>query len=143
MLLSNKGASVTESLERATPVGEGEIRMFERAFWRPQFALEGYPQIEQPRSPVPGTLNVSDRSINFVPPPGTPSVRIPYELVQDVEVRGNAIAGEPGSMVVKSCFGRFDIVTFNQAGKPDSVATTEAAVEIKARVAAFRTAADK
>jgi len=135
---TRRGVSVTESLERATPTDEGKIRSFDRAFWRPEFAHEGYPQIERSRTLAEGSLAVSDRSVTFVPPPGTTSVRIPFELVQDVEVRSDAGTGQPGSMIVKSCFGRFDVVAFRRAGKPDSAATAEAAAELKARVAAFQ-----
>ena len=142
LMLTAKGFSVTESLERATPTDEGEPRMFEPAFWRAEFTLEGYPQVEQSRTPTEGILVITERSVSFVPPLGTTSLRIPYELVQDVEVRTNAVTGEAGSMIVKSCFGRFDIVTFQQASNLDPGPTTEAAVQLKARVAAFRTAAD-
>lgn len=140
---SRRGLSVTESLERISPADEGKVTTFERVFWRPQFAVEGYPRIENPRTPVEGVLAVSDRSIGLFPPLGTPSVRIPFELVQDVEVRANTVTGTAASMIVKSCFGRFDIVTFGRAGATDPVATTEAAAELKARVAAFRAAQEK
>ena len=135
---TRQGVSVTESLERSTPNDEGKITTFDRAFWRPEFAHEGYPQIERSRTPAEGSLAVSDRSVTFVPPPGTTSVRIPFDLVQEVDVRNDAGTGQPGSMIVKSCFGRFDIVAFRRAGKPDSAATAEAAGELKARVAAFQ-----
>jgi len=137
-----KGLSVTESLERTTPTDEGEISMFELASWRPEFAREGYPQVEQSRTPIAGTLTLTDRSVSFVPPPGATSVRIPYELVQDVEVSSNAVTDEPRSVIVKSCFGRFDIVTFQQADDRAPGMTAEAAVQLKARMAAFRNAAD-
>jgi hypothetical protein len=45
-------------------------------------------------------------------------------------------------MIVKSCFGRFDIVTFQQADDLAPGVTAEAASQLKARVAAFRKAAD-
>jgi hypothetical protein len=141
MMLTAKGSSVTESLERAAPTDEGEPRTFEPAFWRAEFTLEGYPQVEQSRTPTEGALVITERSVSFVPPLGTTSLRIPYELVQDVEVQTNAVTGKPGSMIVKSCFGRFDIVTFPQGSNLDPGPTTEAAVQLKARVAAFRTAA--
>ena len=32
------------------------------------------------------SLTITDRSVSFIPPPGAISVRIPYDLVQDVEV---------------------------------------------------------
>jgi hypothetical protein len=142
-LLKAKGYSVTESLENSTPTNEGEIGTFEPAFWRPEFALEGYPEVEQSRTPTEGTLAISDRSVFFVPPPGTVSVRIPYELVQGVEVPKNAATGEPRSMIVKSCFGRFDIVTFRQpqSNNVDPVVTAAAADQLKTRVTKFQTAA--
>jgi hypothetical protein len=142
LVLSEKGFSVSESLERAAAADEGDTRTFERAFWRPEFAREGYPQVERLRTPVEGTLMISDQSLSFVPSPGAASVHIPFELVRDVEIRSNALTGEPGAMIVRSCHGRFDIVTFARAGKPDSLATTEAAVELRARMDARRTAAD-
>ena len=140
--MTAKGFSVTESLERTASRDEGETTSFERASWRPEFAAEGYPQVERSRTPVEGTLTISDRSVSFVPPLGATSVRIPFELVQEVQIRTNALSAEPGAMIVRSCFGRFDIVTFRQAGKADPGTTTEAAVQLKARVA-LRAAADK
>lgn len=139
-LLTDKGVSITESLERSAPANEGKATTFEHAFWRPEFAREGYPQVERSRTPIEGMLTISDRSLTFVPPPGATSVRIPYELVRDVEVRGDAVTGNPGSLIVRSCHGRFDIVTFRQGGTADSAMTAEAAVELKTRVAALRTA---
>ena len=69
-------------------MGEGETRLFEPAFWRPQFAAEGYPQIEQPRSPVEGTLAVSDRVVQLRSAArARRAFSIPFELVQEVEVR--------------------------------------------------------
>ena len=70
-------------------------------------------------------------------------VRIPYELVQGIEVRRDSVNGEARAMIVKSCFGRFDIVSFwqRQPNEPDPDATTAAAAQLEARVAAFRTAA--
>ena len=137
-----QGFTVSESLERAAPASEGEPRTFEPAFWRPEFTRDGYPQVEQFRTPTEGALVITERSVSFVPPLGSISVRIPYQLVQDVEVRADAVSGEPRAMIVKSCQGRFDIVTFPQASKPDPIRTAEAAVALKARVAAFRTAAE-
>ena len=140
-MFTGKGFSVAESFERVAPTGEGEPKSFEPALWRPEFAREGYPQVEQSRTPTEGMLVVTERSVSFVPPLGGASVRIPYELVQDVELRGGVVAGEPRSVIVKSCYGRFDIVTFPQSSSRDPETTTEAAVNLKARLAAFRTAA--
>ncbi len=141
VMLTGKGFAVAESFERVAPTGEGEPKTFEPALWRPEFTLEGYPQVEQSRTPTEGMLVVTERSVSFVPPLGATSVRIPYELVQDVELRGGNVSGEARSVIVKSCFGRFDIVTFPQSGNRDPETTTEAAVNLKARLAAFRTAA--
>jgi hypothetical protein len=79
----------------------------------------------------------------FLPPPGAASVRIPYELVQGVEVRRTDRIGEPRYMVVNSCFGRFDIVTFSrrQTEDLDPETAMAAADQLKSRVAAFRTTA--
>ncbi len=51
------------------------------------------------RTSIEGSLNITDRSVSFVPPPWTTSVRIPYELVQDVEVSRSVVAGGPRSMI--------------------------------------------
>ena len=144
LLYTGKGISVTESLESAIQRDEGEVAVFESASWRPEFSLEGYPQVERSRTPTRGTLAISERSALFLPPPGTASIRIPYELVQDVEVRGSDATDEPRFMIVHSCFGRFDIVTFVRRPTNDSnpEVTTAAAAQLKFRVAAFRVAAE-
>ena len=141
---TSKGISVTESLETAIPIDEGVVTIFELASWRPEFALDGYPQVERSRTPTEGTLAISERAALLLPPPGTTSVRIPYELVQNVEVRRSDGTGEPRYMIVNSCFGRFDIVTFSrrQPNNLDPEATMAAAAQLKSRVAAFQTAAD-
>jgi hypothetical protein len=142
-LLKAKGLAVTESLESSPPSNEGEVGTFEPVFWRPEFALEGYPEVEQSRTPTEGALAISDKSVFFVPPPGAVTVRIPYELVQGIEVPTNADTGEARSMIVKSCFGRFDIVTFGeqQSNKADPVVTAAAADQLKSRVTKFQKAA--
>ncbi len=140
---TNKGISVTESLEIALPRGEGTVTVIESVSWRPEFARDGYPQIERSRTPTEGSLAISERAALFLPPPGSTSVRIPYELVQNVEIRRTNVTGEPIYMIVKSCFGRFDIVTFlaQRPNDRDPEMTMAAATELKSRVAAFRTAA--
>ena len=45
-------------------------------------------------------------------------------------------------MIVKSCFGRFDIVNFQQVEDLDPGVAAEAVDQLKARVAAFRNATD-
>lgn len=144
LVYANKGISVTESLESAIPRNEGEVTIFEPASWRPEFAREGYPQVERYGTSTEGTLAISERSALFLPPPGATSVRIPYELVQSVKVDGGDATGEPRSLIVSSCFGRFDIVTFlhPQPDDRDPAATTAAAARLESRVAAFRIAAD-
>jgi hypothetical protein len=138
-VLADRGVSVSESLELGAPLNEGQAVTFEPAYWRAEFAREGYPQVERSRTPLEGTLAISDRSVTFVPPPGVAvSIRIPYELVRNVEVRGDA-GGTPISLVVGSCQGRFDIVMFKRQGKPDPVMISDAAVALRARVTALRT----
>jgi hypothetical protein len=137
-VLAERGVSVAESLEWGVPANEGKPVMFEPAFWRPEFAQDGYPQVERSRTPVAVTLAITDRSLTLVPPPGgAVSVRIPYELVRSVEVRGDA-GGTPISLVVGSCQGRFDIVTFGRQGRLDPVMTSDAAAALRARVAQLR-----
>jgi hypothetical protein len=59
--------------------------------------------------------------------------------VQEVDFARVTATGEVRSLVVKSCVGRYDIVTL--VGPPgnavDRAATSAAAGEIKARIAAF------
>ena len=140
-VLAERGVSVSESLEWGVPASEGKAVTFEPAYWRPEFSHDGYPQVERARTPVEGALAIGDRSLTFVPPPGgAVSIRIPYELVRSVEVRGDA-AGTPVSLVVGSCQGRFDIVTFRRHGRPDPVTTSDAAAAIRAHVPALRSGA--
>ena len=142
--LAGMGIAVTESLETMTPTGEGEVDTYAPAHWRPEYEREGYPQVERSRTPTEGTLAITDRSIRFAELPGTSSVRIPYELVQNVEVQRSTVTGEPRSMIVKSCFGRYDIVTFHRPPDAlDTEATIAAAARLNVRVAAFRTTAAK
>jgi len=144
LVSTGKGIAVSESLETVIPTNEGDVRMFEPATWRSEFEREGYPQVERSRTPTAGTLALTERSILFVQPPGATGIRIPYELVQDVEVQRSSVTGEPRSMIVKSCFGRFDIVSFwqHQPNRLDPEATTAAAAQLKTRAAAFHAAAD-
>lgn len=141
---TSKGISVTESLEIAIPKNEGVVTVFEAVSWRPEFARDGYPQVERSRTPAEGALALSERAALFLPPAGTTSVRIPYELVQNVEIHQNDGVGKPRSMIVKSCFGRFDIVMFlrHPPSDWDPETTTAAVAELKSRVAAFHAAAN-
>jgi hypothetical protein len=137
-----KGGAITESLETLVPANEGAAREFAPTYWQTEFARDGYPQVERARTPLEGKLAITERSVFFVPPPGATSIRIPYELVQDVEVRASSDAGAPRSMIVKSCFGRFDIVSFARR-PPEEQTATVAASELKARMTAAHAAADK
>jgi len=135
-VLADKGVSVTESLEIGAPTSDGQAVTFQPAYWRPEFAHEGYPQVQRSRTPVEGTLAISGRSLMFFPPPGAVSVRIPYELVRNVDVRADA-AGAPSALIIGSCNGRFDIVMFRRGGKPDPAMTADAAAALRARVPAL------
>jgi hypothetical protein len=139
---SNKGIAIGESLETTIPFGDGEMATFEPASWRTEFARDGYPKSERSGPSVEATLSIGERSIYFVPDAGAITIRIPYELVLDVEVRRSAVTNDPASLIVKSCSGRFDIVVFWQKrpGTPDPVATASAATKLNAQLAAFRTA---
>jgi len=140
---AGKGVTVTESLETAIPTAEGSVGKFEPVYWRPEFAGEGYPQVERGRTLVEGTLALTGRSVRLLAPAGAASIRIPYELVMDVEIQRSSDTGDPRSMIVKSCFGRFDVFTFvhQQPARVDPEATMAAAAQLKARVAAFRASA--
>ena len=142
LVSTGKGIAISESLETTIPTNEGDVKMFELVNWRLELASEGYPQAERSRTPTEGTLAISEKSVLLVPPPGAISVRIPYELVQGVEIRRSAVTNEPGSVIVRSCYGRFDIVTLweGQQSTVDPDATTAAATQLKARLAAFHAA---
>jgi hypothetical protein len=143
-VFAGKGISVTESLESTIPTDEGEVRTFEPAYWRPEFAIDGYPRVERSKASTEGKLAITERSVLFVPPPGAIRVRVPFQLVQEVEERPGSVAGEARSMIVKSCSGRFDIVTFGHGSPedPGDGSPTAVVAQLKARVAAFRAAAD-
>jgi len=139
-VLADKGISVSETLEIGVPANEGQAVVFETAWWRPEFVRDGYPQVERSRASREGVLTIGARSMTFVPPAGAVSVRIPYDLVRSVEVRGDA-SGTPVSLVVGSCEGRFDIVTFQRGARPDPTMTTDAAAALRARIATLRASA--
>ena len=73
------------------------------------------------RTPTEGKLAISERAALLLPTAGAASVRIPYELVQSVDIRQSDGVGARRYMVVNSCFGRFYIVTFlpRQPNSPD------------------------
>jgi hypothetical protein len=140
VMLSGKGFSVAESFERVAPTGEGS-----RKRSSPRSGGRSSPSKAIRRSSNPGLrpkeCSSSRSGRSACSPLGATSIRIPYELVQDVELRGGNVSGDARSVIVKSCFGRFDIVTFPQSANRDPETTTEAAVNLKARLSAFRTAA--
>jgi len=140
---TSHGVSVTESFEAMVPRGETGATIYEPVWWRPEFAREGYPQVERGRTPVEGTLVVADRWILFVPPPGAISIRVPYELVEEVSVKADAAGTAPRTLVVKSCYGRYDLVTFRRL-QPTSLDpdASAAAATLDARIATFRANAD-
>lgn len=145
LVYADRGIAVSESLETVIPFDEGEMKTFEPAFWRPEFSRDGYPDVERTRNSTEVTLAIGTRSAFLVPPPGAIRTRIPYELVQDVELRTDASADQPSSLIVRSCNGRFDIVTFWQKlpDRKNPDATVAAAAQLKERVTAFRASAEK
>jgi hypothetical protein len=142
LMYTRRGIVVTESLEAAIPRDEGEITIFESVSWRPEFAREGYPQTRRSRTPTDGTLAISERAALLLPAPGATSIRIPFELVQNVRIEGGEATGGPRFIVVNSCFGRYDLVTFlrppPREGEPE--ATADAAAQMTSRAAAIRAA---
>jgi hypothetical protein len=136
---TSRGVSVAESFEAVVPRGEPGVAIYEPVWWRPEFAREGYPQVVRGRTAVEGTLVVTERWVLFAPPPGAVSVRVPYEIVESVSVEPDAPGGAPRTLVVKSCYGRYDLVTFRRLppASPDPDASAAAAT-LDARIAAFR-----
>jgi hypothetical protein len=139
---TGKGLAVTESLETIMPFDEGLVRQFAPADWRVEIASEGNAAAGRARAPTEIMLAVGEKSVLFVPPPGATRTRIPYQLVLSVETDAQAGAGEPGALIVKSCYGRVDIVTFRQSRftATDPAMTADAAAQLQARLAAFRVA---
>jgi hypothetical protein len=140
------GLVATEWLDAAIPTDEGQVLIFE-ANWRPEFANEGYPQSERrENATTDGALIIGERSVTVVPPQPTVGVRIPYEAVLNIELQNSSAIGQPYIIIVKSVCGRFDIFSFVRrqgAIKLDPEATVMAAAQIKARVAAVKSTAEK
>jgi hypothetical protein len=137
---SAKGIVVTQSLGVPIPSDEGNIVTFEPAVWRVQFASEGFPQVERAVSGISGTLAITERSVVLAASPDTAGVRIPYELIANVELERNANTGLPHALIVESYCGRFDVFTFFTQHEPikrDPEAIKTAAAQLKARLAAF------
>jgi hypothetical protein len=138
---TDKKIEVTEAADIDIPADEGKIAAFTPAYWQPQFETEipakGAPAVEA----TAGTFAVTDKSIVFVPAPGTPGVHLPLVGVLNIELQQNSATGAPRQLTVESCFGRLDRFTFGQtqnARQLDSKATADAAAEIKARIATAR-----
>jgi len=140
---AGKNIEVTQSSDIGIPADEGKVATFLPTYWQPQFVMQGASQAERPLEATAGTFAVTDKSAVFVPPPGMEGVQIPLAGVLNVELQLNPSTGAPRQMTVESCFGRLDRFTFGQRqqmGRLDSEATATAAGEIKARIAAARTA---
>jgi len=141
--VTSRGIEVSESTELRMPTDEGDVRTYEAA-WQSALAEEGYPKVEPRRLPVSGKLIVTERSVLLVPPPGTAGVRIPYEGVQNIEVRNISASGMPYTIIVNSACGRYDIFTYvRREGTSglDPDATTAVAKRLKDSVALLRAAA--
>jgi hypothetical protein len=135
-----KGFVVTQSLGTAIPSDEGKVIAFESAIWRVQFASEGYPQHESAVSGSSATFAITERSVVLAVSPDTTGVRIPYELIANVEVERNSRTGLPHAVIVESYCGRFDVVTFfkrREPNKRDPEEIKTAAAQLKVRLAAF------
>lgn len=141
---AGRNIEVTEPSDIGIPADEGRVATFMPTYWQPRFATQAPSKAERPVEAAAGTFAVTDKSAVFVPPPGKEGVRIPLAGVLNVDLQLHPSTGAPRQMTVESCFGRLDRFTFGQRqeiGRLDSAATTAAAAEIKARIAAARAAA--
>lgn len=134
---TSRGIEVTEPQEIAIPTIEGQVRTFEATILRREFEGVGSARRESrmPKLTV-GTLVITERSLLLVPPPDRAGLRIPYELVQTVELNPlNAY-----SIIVNSCTGQFEIFNVLQGQRdilePQTAAA--AAAQLKDRVAEFQ-----
>jgi len=137
---NDKAVAITETADVEVPANEGRVAAFTPAYWEPQFESQVAPRGAAAVEASAGTLAVTDKSIVFVPAPGVAGVRLPLVGVLNVDLQSSA-TGAPRQLTVESCFGRLDRFSFGQAQNArqlDSRATTDAAAEIKARIAAAR-----
>ncbi|MBK6337838.1 MAG: hypothetical protein IPG28_14330 [Betaproteobacteria bacterium] len=139
--LANRDIAVTERVEIAIPTDEGEVLIFQVADWQPEFEGEGYPERKRAWKPTRGTLAVTDRSIIMMPPPDLVGVRVPYEIVLEVEID----PVNPHRLIVSSCFGRYDIFSFwhEQQDTFDPEAAAAVGARVKVRAVAIRASVDK
>ena len=143
---TDKKIQVTESHEIDVPSNEGKVAAFTPAYWQSQFASDVTPRGATAAEVTAGTFAVTDKSILYVPAPGTEGLRLPLAGVVNVDVQQNSTTGAPRQLTVESCFGRLDRFVFGQSEQPkrlDSKATANAAAEVKARLDAARTPASK
>lgn len=141
---TDKKIEVTQAADIEVPANEGKVTTFSPAYWQPQFVSEVAPRGASAVEATAGIFAITDKSIAFVPPPGTAGVRVPLASVLNVEVQQSSTTGAPRQLTVESCFGRLDRFTFGQSKQPrqlDSKATADAAAEVSARIAAMRSAA--
>ena len=133
-----RGIEVTEALDTSIPTNEGEVQTFEATIWR---LWDEGERSSQRDAKAEGTLAITERSILFVPPPGTAGVRIPYELVLTVELSPI----NPYSMTVRSCTGRFETFYFwrREPNTIDPESAAAAIAQLTTRVAAFRASTHK
>ncbi len=125
--LAATGLAVVETREDPPPAGAGET--FESVVWRGR--IQSFPGPTQPSALPAGTLVLADRLAVFVPSGSGAGVRIPYELVENVDPGGSA-AGASRSIVIRSCYGRSDEFTFVA---PDMAAKAAAVLEVRAAAA--------
>ena len=132
---SGKGIEATKPVAIAVPTNEGEVQTFAAMTWQFGFAGEHSP-LGRLSPPAGGTLVITERSVLLVSPSDAAGVRIPYQIVENVELN----PATPYSMIVKSCTWRYDIFNFwqRQTNKDDPEAAAVAAEQLKSRVAAFQ-----
>jgi hypothetical protein len=143
---NSKAIAITEQKDMAVPPEEGNVAVFQPAYWQSEFVADVAAKGARPGEDQAGAFVLTEKSLLFVPPPGAEGVRIPIEAVVDVQTQTSAATGAARQVTVESCFGRLDRFVFGQKRDPrrlDSEATTAAAADLKARVAASNPAAQK
>lgn len=131
-----RGLAVSETLETAFPTTEGDVLQFGPLFWQTGMQQAGQAAIEPGRKVIEAKLGVTRQSLSFVPEAGATSVRIPLALVEGVDLRRDPAGGSADAMVVRSCFGRADLVTLPapRGGSRDPEALAAMTAQVAARV---------
>jgi len=137
--LTAKGYIVIAIEGAPSPTDEGVVKRFEPSFWLPEFGGEGRPQVRGFTRPIEGTFTLTDRSVYFSTMQRTPGLRIPYEVVDRVEIDPM----NPHAVHVTTVCGQFETFTFwhGQTATVDQEGARTAAATIEERVASLHATA--